>query len=203
MGKATLSILGLYNYDDTIFDGFNVPDGMSKEVAVSNILFNCAELEILYSDWDVCEAAITNWSLVELPKWTRAYTVLQLEYNPIDNYDRTEIWTDTNKGTITSTTTGSSSNTGTSDQETQQTGYNSNSYVPTQKITTSPDLLVDTESEGKSTQDSTVTRSGHVSGNIGITTTQYMIKQEMEIAELSVYDMILNSFKKHFCLLVY
>lgn len=40
-------------------------------------------------------------------------------------------------------------------------------------------------------------------GNIGVTTTQQMIKEERESVQFNIIDYISNSFKKRFCLLVY
>lgn len=40
-------------------------------------------------------------------------------------------------------------------------------------------------------------------GNIGVTTTQEMIKQEREISRFNVYDFIIEDFKMRFCILVY
>ena len=39
---AWLSIMAMYEYDPTIFDGFNVPDGVDKDSVINNILINCA-----------------------------------------------------------------------------------------------------------------------------------------------------------------
>ena len=40
-------------------------------------------------------------------------------------------------------------------------------------------------------------------GNIGVTTTQQMIKEEREVDQFNIYDYIVQSFKRRFCLLVY
>ena len=49
-----------------------------------------------------------------------------------------------------------------------------------------------------------VTRNNHTSGNIGVTTSQQMLEQEIELsAKLNVIKMIVDSFKERFCLLVY
>ena len=44
---------------------------------------------------------------------------------------------------------------------------------------------------------------GYNSGNIGVTTTQQMIKEEREIADFNVIARIVDDFKMRFCLLVY
>ena len=48
---ATLSIMGLYNNDNTVLDAMVFPDGFTdeqKEIVKQNILIECAELEFLY-----------------------------------------------------------------------------------------------------------------------------------------------------------
>ena len=42
--KQFLSILGMYNYDNTIFDNLIIPDGVDKELLINNILLDNAEI---------------------------------------------------------------------------------------------------------------------------------------------------------------
>ena len=44
---ATMSLLGLYNWDSTILDGLIVPSGVDRSALINNLLRECAELEIL------------------------------------------------------------------------------------------------------------------------------------------------------------
>ena len=90
---ATLSILGLYNDDNTVFDLMSFPDGFTKEqkqVTIDNILIECAELEFLYASPVVAKPIIGIWSKKEKPYWDRIYKASQAEYNPIENYRRNE-----------------------------------------------------------------------------------------------------------------
>lgn len=43
----------------------------------------------------------------------------------------------------------------------------------------------------------------HEFGNIGLTTTQSMIESERNLVKFNIYDLIIDSFKARFCLLVY
>lgn len=45
-----VSILGIYNHDNTIFDHFILPEHVDKNILVNLILFRAAELEILYAE---------------------------------------------------------------------------------------------------------------------------------------------------------
>ena len=90
---ANLSILGLYNNDPTVFDLMYFPDGFTaedKQNVKDNILIECAEFECLYPNPAVMKNIIGIWSYKELPYWQRVYNAARLEYNPIENYRRTE-----------------------------------------------------------------------------------------------------------------
>ena len=90
---ANLSILGLYNNDPTVFDLMYFPDGFTsedKQNVKDNILIECAEFECLYPNPSVMKNVIGIWSYKELLYWQRVYDAAQLEYNPIENYRRTE-----------------------------------------------------------------------------------------------------------------
>ena len=43
----------------------------------------------------------------------------------------------------------------------------------------------------------------HAHGNIGITTTQKLIREEREVDLFNLYDIIIEEFKMRFCILVY
>ena len=90
---AILSIMGLYNYDNSVFDLMQFPDGFTdqqKKTVTDNILVECAELEFLYPNATVAKNIIGLWSAKEKPYWNRVYAAAQLEYNPIENYRRNE-----------------------------------------------------------------------------------------------------------------
>lgn len=92
--SATLSILGLYNYDNSLFDNLVLPLGIDKDDVTDNLLLELAELEVIYPSIDMMKFAIGSWSRKELPVWDKLYATTMLEYNPIHNYDRTEEVTD-------------------------------------------------------------------------------------------------------------
>ena len=90
---ATVSVMGLYNNDDSLFDLMNYPTGMTEtdmDCVKFSILTECAELEVLYPNPTVMKNMIGLWSYKELFYWQRVYNASQLEYNPIENYRRNE-----------------------------------------------------------------------------------------------------------------
>ena len=44
---ALMTVEGLYNYKDTLFNEFNVPDGLDKQIAIDTICMRSRELEVL------------------------------------------------------------------------------------------------------------------------------------------------------------
>ena len=54
------------------------------------------------------------------------------------------------------------------------------------------------------TGNNNLVRRSHISGNIGVTTSQMMAESETIVApKLNVYNYIMESFKNRFCLEVY
>ena len=133
---ALLTIMGLYNYDNTIFDNLMLPDGVDKPTLVDNIILETAELECIYPTPGFLKTAIGLWSNVQVLTWDRVYAVTQLEYNPIENYDRQETETTTgtraHSGRDTTTRSGTVSETGSTTASTQGTA--SESGTTTNKI---------------------------------------------------------------------
>jgi len=88
--EATLSILGLYNYQPAIFDSLTIPTSVDRETLIDNIIMEAAELELLFPNADILVRLIGNWSKTRLAAWNRMIGALDAEYNPIENSDRYE-----------------------------------------------------------------------------------------------------------------
>lgn len=119
MAKSMLSLLGMYQYDNSILDNLVLPEALEEKRSVikDNLLMESAELEVLFTDFAMLKYAIGVWSQKELPVWQELYDTTQYEYNPIWNKDGTytELETrnlaGTSNNTETRNLTGSSSNT--------------------------------------------------------------------------------------------
>lgn len=209
---ATMSLLGLYNWDRTILDGLSVPSGVDKSVLVNNLLRECAELEILYPQPDALKFFVTEWSKERLPVWTRLEATQHYEYDPISNYDRKEEWTDAESANGsregTSGVSGTRSDSGDNGRETFSAGYNSDTFdVPSERISETINTEGRESSEGEFdesiSENRSGTRTGRAYGNIGVTTTQQMIQQEREVSKFDMCEVIVSEFKQTFCILVY
>lgn len=223
---SLLTVEGLYNYDNTLFDGFNVPEGLVKQIAIDAILMRTRELEVLYPDFTYMKNRITIWSNKYQINWKKLYDTTVLEYNPIENYDRMEDWTDTDDETSTSArdntrnTTNTVKSTSTNkvinsvNVTDQNTAFNAGLADHAKQITdgdtTENGSITNTET-GKDTENENVnggrtgrhTRVGRAHGNIGVTTSQQMIQSERDLVVFNLYDVIAESFIENFCLMVY
>ena len=192
---ATLSILGLYKADRGIFAGMTLPSGMRKQDFIDLLLAECAELEVLYPNPALMRQLITSWSNTRVSSWNKLYKSTMLEYNPLENYDRYETWEDVDGSTGNTSTTGSTIGSGTD----RVAGYDSGRLVDrtAQNATTQDSTNVNSNTERRGN------RSGHIHGNIGVTTPAQMIAGEREIYKYDVYAYIVDEFKQRFLLLVY
>lgn len=198
----------MYQVHPTILDGLQIPVGLNLDLLKENLLIECAELEVLYADADFLEMAIRSWSAKQQKVWTRLYNAEKAQYNPIENYDRIETWTDNTQGNRSVTgqqTSGSTAQSSGSDLD-SATGYNTDVMQATGKTDRSSVTTDSTNTRSTGSEDSNAnsTHSGRIHGNIGVTTSQQMLEQELELAaKINTYDAIIMDFKRRFCLMVY
>lgn len=171
-----MTVLGLYNYNDTIFNSMQLPDGVDTDNVVSNLLMELAELEVIYPSWITMQRAIADWSRSRVRSWERMLQALSAEYDPIENYDRREEWTD-----------GEDSSGG---YKNKVAGFNVGEQTDSNS------------SEQQSNR--SATHSGRIHGNIGVTMAQQMIQSELDLRAVNdIVQIIVNEFKKRFCIMVY
>ena len=209
--SAMLSILGLYNYDNLIFEDMVVPsavtdettgvttEAVDKPMLVDLLLMQLAELEVIYPDPDFMRQAIARWSRSRITEWEKLNLTIYLKWNPIHNYDRTEEWTDGEQGSGENQSSDTVTGNGTNTQSVA--GFNSTTLVDSGKTVANSSST--REGNGTNSYNKTVTRKGSVKGNIGVTTADQMIAQYRETAKFNIYDVIIDEFKQRFCIMVY
>lgn len=213
MARALVPIATLYNYEHSIFDGF-YSKGISKEDMINHFILSFGDLTPVYQKPSMLKMHIA--SVAKSLQWSidHLWEVTQLEYNPIENYDRYEHWTDhkdgtfdkgdvnTNgtyqKGTVTDTVgqgqtdthsvAAFNSNTAqlASVDEVQQKGTNTTAYGAD---STSGTQSFDTD---KSVDDSV--HDGRIHGNIGVTTSQKMIESEIKLTRYNYMDQVCEMY---------
>lgn len=223
MMRATLDLIGMYTYDHTILDGFVYPEELDWDVLRDNLLMESAEQELIYSDVEFMKTAISRWSQKQLHVWEELYDTTQYVYNPIWNKDGkfTETVTRDLAGTLDWTDTHNRQDKetrdlkGTNDVTESESvyGFNSSTEAPANKRITDQDTTdtgTDTldmtgtvKRETDTTDTGTITTERTEQGNIGVTSTQSMIKEQREVVQLNLYDVITQDFINRFCLKVY
>lgn len=207
MAFASLSILGLYEWNTDIFANLTLPTGIDRDILIPELVTECSDFPLLYPDYDFMKMLIGVWSSKELKIWTDMLRSENFQYNPIENYDRTEEITREVSGSSESSGSDSRSATDASDSTVTAgaTAYNSISMQDTAQNVTEVDST-STESGTNSAESSssgTEEITSHVHGNIGVTTAQQMIQGFRDITNFCTYDFIIQSFKNRFCIQVY
>ena len=183
--RATISVLGLYNWDGSIFDDFHIPEALDRATLIENILVECAELEVLYPNPILFKSMVRAWSYTQVYNWVKMYEALTAEYNPLNNYDRTEVWNDESESNAA----------GAQNSKSGVAGFNQAAGFA--------DSTEDVAEQSTSATASS-TRTGRTYGNIGVTTSQQMLESEITLrARYNIYNIIVRDFKERFCLLVY
>lgn len=247
----------LYIQESTFLDAFYYPDATTRQEFIDYFLLEYGGFTPVYQYPDFLLDHIK--AVAKSLKYTidKLYATLDLEYNPIENYDRAESWSDT--GTSGSTVTGSDSESVTyaggetttyaGGQSTVKSGGhtearpqhsiehqvsadNTGAYFPSEKTIEDADSHSVTFANETDTQafnnrsDSTqfnnrsdsksgsktetesgstsASHTGHIHGNIGVTTSQQMIKSEREdVAYYNFIDDVARLYGEKLCILIY
>lgn len=237
MSTAKITLIGLYNYDDTIFDTMSLPEveietddngnhiavTVEKNVVIDNMLLRYGEFEVLYPNPDFFKVAVKAVSDSLQPTFKRWIKAWNIEYNPLYNFDRYEKQTDNTEsksvlnGEVHNTGSNSSDGTDNTDNgntnTTSVTPYESDTLHTQSQVTdnghdnrTIHNAGTDkSDSTNKSTGNETtdVTHDGHLYGNIGVTTSQQMLRDELDISRWNIYDEIAKCFARELIIPVY
>lgn len=210
-----ITLIGLYNYDPELFKNLWMPNGVDKQTFIDTLLLDYGNNGIIYANGTFMrDTAIPAWCNKWRESIQRVWDTLTAEYDPIENYDRTEEWTDSpdlttdRTGNLTGkdTTIGKnqSVNSGTDTTEHKVSAYNASDYQNQDKTDLNHGHIVndDTSATTDSTQDTVskdrhhgvTTHKGRIHGNIGVTTNQQMIRSELELRLQTFYGYAVNLF---------
>lgn len=98
MATAKITLWGMYNYlqqnEDDLFTNLNLPADMDANTFIGTVMQKGAEFEVLYADPEWFKSFIGVWSDKYYAMFERQLRALLTEYNPLENYDRREEWSD-------------------------------------------------------------------------------------------------------------
>lgn len=200
--RTIIPIATLYDYDNSIFTDIYVK-GVSRDQLIEHFLLSYGDLTPIYQDPSYLRRHVT--SVARSLQWTidHLWEVTQLEYNPIENYDRIESWTDSGNGTFqkgqvdTEETYQKGSVTTTfgkvSDATHKVAAFNSSTpeVANTDNIADSgsdkqsftPDTSNGSVINGLDESTTSGTHEGRIHGNIGVTTAQRMMEAEIDLTK--------------------
>lgn len=211
MSKAKFTLIGTYQYYNNaggdLFELMDLPTGINKDTLCSNILLQGGEFEVQHGNPQFIHNAIGIWSKAWKDSFQRWVDALAIEYAPLENYDRMEHWTDETDvaGTGTSNSVGTLDNTTTGTVETTKSAYDSSTYQPYDKVESTETSDTDTTDRTNTTMtsDQDSEHNGRIHGNIGVTTSQQMLNQELDLGYWNLYQRITQLFLQEFVIPVY
>ena len=196
MSSAKITLIGLYRWLNAekvdLFDAFkSLPESIDKDTLVNLILTEGGEFEPLYADANMMKGQVELFVSQHMRTFTKWVEALAITYNPLENYDRKEEWTDTNHNTASSSGNIGGSNTN------SVSAYDTNGMSPHDSSVSSSNSSSNGSSDGNSTH------TGRTHGNIGVTTSQQMLQSELDIARFNIYQQICDLFIDELLLAVY
>ena len=195
MLTAKLTLRGLINFVPDLLDSATFPEGINSERVIDALLWEGGDLELLYASPDYIKQHLPHFCAAHAYKWERLQKTLELEYNPIENYDRMETWTDSGEAASSAERSDNGSSTNAA------APFNSNELTDEMEPRERTTNVNTNEETGESSFENE--HSGRTHGNIGVTTTQDMIEQERRVASFNIYRVIANDFIEEFCLQVF
>ena len=193
---SKLTLLGLHTYTDgKIWDDFYLPEGLDKETAISEILRQAAEFSILYANPEFLQKMIGQWCKKWEFTFEKWYAAINEEYNPLWNVDA-HVSTSDNRSEAGS----DSGQTGASGENTHlNAAYDSETFKNAEKD-------VNSASGSSSSSFSKTDNNKHEEyrrGNIGVTKSQDLLRDEINIRTWNLYSHIADIFCNELCICIY
>ena len=158
---------------------------------LASIINRAASFCVLYTDPDYFKLMSDSWWDKWAPNFLKWIKTMEMEYNPLENYDRQESWhediVDDGSTTLDSDTTDTNT----------VSAYDSSSLQPHDKNTGTVDNTTTLDN------DRDIDHTGRVHGNIGVTTSQMMAESELRLRYNNIYNMIADVYIKELFVAVY
>lgn len=220
MFPTTVTLKGIesyYNEHDgaSIFDEINLPEGIDKDILVPTIIMRAYDFPVLIINPQSINDQTKIWFDSHYDEFEHWIDALNIEYDPLYNYDRDEKEDIARSGSKSGSNSGSSSGssqnitTTSSTDTTSKSAFNSSSFENYEKdVVSGSGSNTGSTSETHNGQESE-SNSGEehrrliVKGNIGTMTTQDMLQQELDVRKFNIYETIANMYCLEFCVPIY
>lgn len=216
MKMTILSMEKWLNHEnDSLFAEIDLPGGIDKDIMVQTILLRCAEFEVFYADPYYMKQVTTLFYKKHYKTFEHWVEGLSADWNPIENYDRYEDYKGnrkedrTGKRSDESTSNDTTTASGSGSTESAVTTYESATYKPEGKTTSTSASGSTATGSNKAEAESTDNLQGedtheiHIHGNIGVTQASDMVLNYLEMWSWNIYEHIADLYKDEFCVGVY
>lgn len=123
-------------------------------------------------------------------QYLKMIDVMDSEYDPISNFDKNSTITYSQINENMNETNGATSTSG--DTTTETYGFNSNGFSNNNKVLTNTSIGQQNNTSNKTISEHTTTEI--TKGNIGTTSTQDMMKQELEVRQKNINEWLITTF---------
>lgn len=175
---ARITLWGFYQFTDKkLFENIQLYEAFDKQILIDLIMQQSGELFPFHQQPVYLQHNIENWFARMYEQFKRMYNALYAEYNPLENYDRHEDWSDSESTSISeseSTSTSESESISASgsshDSSSDSTSNSLQNDISAANMTTDflPDSASRGTSAGRSTSDTNNTTNS-ARNNIGAT----------------------------------
>lgn len=183
MATSKITLYGMASYCNNLgsdlFEFLLLPDMIDKDTFINSLMLRGGEFEVLYADPDYMRLQIGTFCKKNERTFNKWAEALNIEYAPLENYNRIETWHDATSGTGTGTNVNKVS------------AFNSTA------------MQNDSASNSNTDFNNTSDRNGVAKGNIGVTTSQQMLEAELNISAWNLYDHIIDLFLQEFVIPIY
>lgn len=219
MVKPVLTLAGMMGNYPEITDKLAIPEGMDKDIILDYIYMYAGANESRYGNPHILSRLFHSFFSSRKSEWERMWIALQAEYNPIENTDRYETYNrkftsnneEKNNSEVSGESGGESTRTPNLITENKRSAFDSAQYQPLGQATESGSESTTSSSNAKQTgsENRTGNRKDdeehelHSHGNIGVTTNQEMITEELELRKYNLYKTIALEVEDEFTIPVY
>ena len=178
-----------------IFDDIILPVGIERALLIERIMIRCGEFSVMHTNINYMHHQIQNFFSVHYRTFERWIKALDIDYDPLENYNRYEeyVGAGSNEGSNASQGTDSGTDTLT------KAAFNATDYAPYERTQTSGSSSMNGTNEGTYEDEHNI----HTHGNIGVTTSQQMLQSELDVSRFNIYLEIAELFAEEFCIMVY
>lgn len=218
---ARITLWGFYQFTDkTLFDNIKLYEGFDKQVLIDLIMQQSGELFPFHQQPEYLQLNIENWFSRMYEQFKRMYIAITADYNPIENYDRIEEWSDSESASQSeseSSSSSSSAHDSTSDSSSNSmtndisaanmaAGFlpdSASNGVSAGRSSTDSDSKINSSRNRHDLSDRFSKHGGRIHGNIGVLTNQSMVESELRLRQFDIYETIANMFEEEFIIRLY